>query len=599
MDGTGTFTRDADGQLARLRDRAKALHQQGRLQESLEAHHEALRLAPDAVVILLSAARLAHALELQELSLRHYESAALLDPRCYPAIEAARRICVGAGFADRAAHYARMALALQPSAEAMMSQKLVVPSIMESNGAIRETRVEYAQSVDSLLSSAPRLERPPGDLGVAAFFLAYHGENDRELQMAAARLFLRCIPSLDFTAPHCRKPERRPGKIRIGFISRFFASHSIFQTSIGLMEKLSRDRFEVTALRITPSRDDANTARVRSAADSTVNLDSDLYRAREQIASLQLDILFYQDIGMEPISYFLAFARLAPVQCVSFGHPNTTGIPTMDYFVSNDLFEPPEALEHYSETLVQLRNLPTLAYYYKPRIPEQSATRESFGLPTDATLYVCPQTLYKLHPDFDEILRDILTRDARGLVVLIAGQFQEFTDRLRRRFDRSLAGVAGRIVFLPFMPFGRFMQLLGLADVILDSLHFNGMNSSLQSFAMGTPVVTLPGKLQRGRHTQAMYRVMGIHDCIATSPRQYVDVAVRIATHPEIKDDLRQRILARNHVLFEDERVVAEFDRFFVDAVEKKSHLQVPADTVGRSITEYAPPAVACRREEA
>jgi protein O-GlcNAc transferase len=570
MDSTGTLMRDADGQLIQLRDRAKALHQQGRLHESLEAHHEALRLAPETVVILLSAARLAHALELQEVSLRHYEAAARLDPRCYPAIEAARRICAGAGFADRAAHYSRLAMALQPSAEAMMSQKLVVPSIMESSEAIRETRAGYAQGIGSLLNSPPRLDRPPGDLGVSAFFLAYHGENDRELQMAAARLFLRSIPSLDFKAPHCRSSERRPGKIRIGFISRFFASHSVFQTSIGLMEKLSRDRFEIIALRITPSRDDSCTARVRAAADCTVNLDPDIYRAREQIAALQLDILFYQDIGMEPISYFLAFARLAPIQCVSFGHPNTTGIPTMDYFLSNDLFEPSGAQEHYSETLIQLRNLPTLAYYYKPVVPRQTATRESFGLPADGTLYVCPQTLYKLHPEFDEILRDILARDARGLVVLIAGQFQEFTDRLRRRFDRSLTELAERIVFLPFMPFDRYMQLLGLADVILDSLHFNGMNSSLQAFAMGMPVVTLPGKLQRGRHTQAMYLVMGIHDCIATSPRQYADIALRVASHPEIRNSLMQRIQARNHLLFEDGRVVVEFERFFIEAFGKK-----------------------------
>jgi len=571
MDGTRTLMRDADGQLAQLRDQAKALHQQGRLEESLEAHHEALRLAPDAVVILLSAARLAHMLELQEVSLRHYEAAVRLDPRCYPAVEAARRICVGAGFADRAAHYSRLAFGLHPSAEVLMSQKLVVPSIMKSSEAIQETRERYAQGIGSLQLSPPRLVSPPGDLGVSAFFLAYHGENDRDLQMAAARLFQRAIPSLEFTAPHCRTSARKPGKIRIGFISRFFASHSIFSTSIGLIEQLSRDRFEVIVLRLTPSRDDACTARIRAAADTTVDLDPEIYRAREQIAALQLDVLFYQDIGMEPLSYFLAFARLAPIQCVSFGHPNTTGIPTMDYFLSNDLFEPPEAQAHYSETLVQLRNLPTLAYYYKPVVPAQSATRESFGLPADATLYVCPQTLYKLHPDFDDILRDILARDARGLIVLIAGQFQEFTDQLRRRFERTLPGLAQRIVFLPFMPFDRFMQLLDLADVILDSLHFNGMNSSLQAFAIGTPVVTLPGRLQRGRHTQAMYRIMGIHDCIATSPRQYVDIALRIAIDLQIRDSLRQRILARNHLLFEDGRVVAEFERFFVDAVAQKN----------------------------
>jgi len=562
------ITETVQERLAATREKAKTLYHLGRLRESLAAHDEALRLDPDAVVIRLSAARLAHALELQEVSLRHFEEAARVDPACYPAVEAARRICVGAGLAERAAHYSQLAYAMNPVADILLSMKLIVPSIMDSVDAIRGARVRYEQGVVELLASPLPIEAPQGDLGVSAFFLAYHGENDRDLQAAAARVFLKAIPSLRFTAPDCAGPRRRSEKIRIGFISRFFASHSIFSTSVGLIEKLSRKKFEVVVLRIMPSRDDECTARIRSAADLTVDLDPGIYRAREQIAQLALDILFYQDIGMEQTSYFLAFARLAPVQCVSFGHPNTTGIPTMDYFISSDLFEPPGAEAHYSERLVQLENLPTLAYYYKPKVPIVPAMPEAFGLPGEAVLYVCPQTLYKLHPEFDEILRGILTRDPRGLVVLVAGSFQEFTNQLRERFARTLPGLEHRIVFLPFMPFERFMQLLELADVVLDSIHFNGMNTTLQAFAAGTPVVTLPGRFQRGRHTQAMYRKMGIHDCIARDPQDYIDIAVRIGSDGSYARDLRQRILSRNQVLYEDPRVVSEFERFFIDALD-------------------------------
>lgn len=421
-------------QLALIRDKARDLHHQGRLAESLEAHAEALRLAPDAVTIHLSAARLAHGLQLQERSLRHFEDAARIDPRCYPAIEAARRICVGAGIGERAQHYSELAYALNPTADALLSLKLLVPAIADSAEQIRETRERYASGLDEMLTSPPHLESPQGALGISGFFLAYHGECNRDLQSRTARLFLQAIPSLNYTAPHCVAPRVPRGRVRIGFISRFFSSHSIFSTSIGLIEKLPRARFEVFVLRITPCRDDESTARIRAAADHCVEVNEDIYAARGQIAALGLDILFYQDIGMEQTAYFLAFSRLAPVQCVSFGHPDTTGIPTMDYFVSNDLFEPPDAQAHYSEKLVQLKDLPTLAYYYKPKIPQIVATRASFGLPDAVPLYVCPQTLYKLHPQFDPIIREILTRDAHGIVILIEGQFREFTQRLRARF---------------------------------------------------------------------------------------------------------------------------------------------------------------------
>jgi predicted O-linked N-acetylglucosamine transferase (SPINDLY family) len=119
------------------------------------------------------------------------------------------------------------------------------------------------------------------------------------------------------------------------------------------------------------------------------------------------------------------------------------------------------------------------------------------------------------------------------------------------------------------MGFERFMELLCVADVVLDTMHFNGMNSSLQALAAGTPVVTLPGEFQRGRHTQAMYRKMGILDCIAVDRRQYVDLAVRIANDPAHAHALRERLVAGNHVLFEDRKVVDEFERFFVEAHDR------------------------------
>jgi predicted O-linked N-acetylglucosamine transferase (SPINDLY family) len=557
-------------QLAAIRDKARKLHAEGRLAEALEAHIEALKLAPTAVAIWLSAGNLAYSLGMQESSLRYFEQAARLDPRCGPAVDAVLRICIALGLSARAQPYVAMARHLDPNDIKLTAMTLMIPAIADSTAAIRESRRGLEQALDHLLASAFELAQPDGALGASAFFLAYHGQNDRALQIKAAQMFAKAIPSLRTTAPHCLAACRRPGRIRVGFISRFFYSHSIFTTTRGLVDRLSRERFEVFVLRITPSRTDESTERIRASADRALDLDPDPYRARAQIAALELDILFYQDIGMEPTSYWLAHARLAPVQCVSFGHPNTTGIPTMDYFVSSDLFEPAEAASHYSERLYLLHGLPTLAYYYRPALPASAAVappgRAALGLPTRGTLYVCPQTLYKLHPDFDLIMLGILDRDPHALIVLIEGQLPDFTEQLRARFARTLPRREHRVVFLNRMDFPRFLSLLAASDVILDSVHFNGMNCSLESFAMGTPIVTLPGGLQRGRHTQAMYRAMGITDAIAKDAADYVEIAVRIGTDRACAESLRERIRSRSHVLFEDRRVIEEFERFFLEA---------------------------------
>jgi len=115
-----------------------------------------------------------------------------------------------------------------------------------------------------------------------------------------------------------------------------------------------------------------------------------------------------------------------------------------------------------------------------------------------------------------------------------------------------------------------FTRLLGLPCVILDTPHFNGMNTSLEAFSVGTPIVTLPGSLQRGRHTAAMYRSMGFTECIAASADDYARIAVRLATDPDYRRHAKDEIRRRSEALFEDARVVSEFERFFLEAARRR-----------------------------
>ena len=105
---------------------------------------------------------------------------------------------------------------------------------------------------------------------------------------------------------------------------------------------------------------------------------------------------------------------------------------------------------------------------------------------------------------------------------------------------------------------------------MLDPLHFNGMNSSLEAFSVGLPIVTLPTPLQRGRHTRAMYLRMGITDCIAEDTSAYIDLAVRLGTDAAFNASMRARILERNPVLYEDPRVPQEFERFFLESLRER-----------------------------
>jgi protein O-GlcNAc transferase len=148
------------------------------------------------------------------------------------------------------------------------------------------------------------------------------------------------------------------------------------------------------------------------------------------IRAAQLDVLVYPDIGMDPMSYFLTYSRLAPVQAAWLAHPDTSGVATVDYFLGSDI-EMSEAQSRYSETLHRMRNLGTVfvdtyqVYAAKdhssPRtnLLERARFIEEIGLPRSAHLYVIAQPLDRLHPAFDAALIKILTQDRLGYLLFV------------------------------------------------------------------------------------------------------------------------------------------------------------------------------------
>jgi predicted O-linked N-acetylglucosamine transferase (SPINDLY family) len=461
---------------------------------------------------------------------------------------------------------------LEPSLARRIKEATVVSPIIASHESIAVERRHIEAAMDALLAEPGRTGDDPLQLALwPNFYWAYHGESDRELQTKAAAVYRHLFPSLDYVAAHCLSPQRSSAaRIRVGLVSQFFHNHSIGRTSRGLFAQFSREKLDVTAIFLAPTVDDEYARFIRRQAEHSVDVPRDLPTARKLIESLQLDVLFYQDIGMDPFSYFLAFSRLAPVQCVSFGHPDTTGIPTIDYYISSDMYETPQSEEHYSERLFLLRGVGNIAYYYPPERGEPRKGRSDFGLSGEHHLYVCPQNLFKLHPDMDELIAGILRLDRLGRVVMIEGRIERWSELLKRRWATGMHDVMDRIVFLPRMDSQDFVDLIEASDVMLDTRPFNGYNTSLEAFAVGTPVVTSPGEFQRGRHTQGMYRAMGMTQCIVNEPGEYVDLAVRAGTDRAYRVALTEEILARKDVLFEDLHVVREFERFFEEAVAEK-----------------------------
>lgn len=499
-----------------------------------------------------------------------FREALRLQPDYVPAMEALAGVLVEKIELQPAAAQYSKAIALRSDDALRIKRATMVPAIAQSTEEIDFCRTTMENALDELLIQDLRVSHPLTAATSGGFFLAYHGRDDRRLLEKLAAVYLRANPELDFSAPHCSAP-RKSGRLRIGFISRFLHRHSIGRTTRGLIATVSREEFEVFALFAPPLVDDEISRFIREAADHWRVLSPELEKARAEISALELDVLFYQDIGMDPYTYFLAFSRLAPVQCVSFGHPNTTGIPNMDFFVSSTCFELEGSKQHYSEQLFALEEAGTLAYYYRPQLAQPVKTKTDFGLPSSRRLYLCPQSLFKFHPETDALFAAILDGDAQGEIYLIEGRVSYRAAHLADRFQRAYPKLAHRLKFLPSVSELDFLNLVAVADVMLDTVHFNGMNTSLEAFSMGVPVVTWPREFQRGRHTAGMYRRMGLENLVAQDAAGYADMALRLGLESDFNAAAREMIRNRAHLLFEDLRVTREFERFFFAACASRA----------------------------
>ncbi|HEC14118.1 MAG TPA: hypothetical protein ENI72_00025 [Rhodospirillales bacterium] len=442
-----------------------------------------------------------------------------------------------------------------------------IPPLVQSLAHIAVLREGLGRALGALSKLSLRVKNPPYD-GASLFYLAYYGQDDKSLYEAFANLHLRFDPDLAGVAPHCIKPRPRDDepRIKVGFISTFFYEHSIGRLTRGIIEGLDREKFHVTVVMVSHAKD-ALTDIIARSADRALEIPRDLDRARLVVAKEELDVIVYPDIGMDSLTYCLACARLAPVQCLTWGHPVTSGIPSLDYFVSAEDLETEGSEDHYSEALYKLKCLGT--YYYRPESPKKKK-RSDFGLKGSPHYYFVPQYLFKIHPEFDLLIAAILDGDPKGRVLFIDGIEGAWKNFLRARFQKTIPGVADRIDFTPWRPQRDFLALMANTTVVLDIPHFNGGNTTIEAFFAGVPVVTMPTRFARGRFSAAIMKQIGLDECIAETPKDYVDLAVRIGTDLKYRKSLRAKIRKRIDGIFENDEAIREWERFFIDVCGRK-----------------------------
>jgi protein O-GlcNAc transferase len=361
-------------------------------------------------------------------------------------------------------------------------------------------------------------------------------------------------------------PPPGPGeKVRVGIVAGLFRHHTVWKLLIkGWLTQLDREKFQLFGYH-TAAPQDEQTEQARKLCDRFVQGPLPVERWREEIAKDAPHVLIYPDIGMDPGAGQLGAHRLAPVQCITFGHPNTTGYTTLDYFLNSAMMEPADADAHYTERLIRL---PNLGLYYEPlEIPPVTVERAQLGLRPDAMTYWSGQSLFKYLPQFDEVYARIAREVGNCQFLFIRfhagpGVTDVFRGRLERAFAALGLNAADHCVFLPRLPTEVFITAIGQCDAVLDTPTWSGGNSTLEGLAHDVPNVTWPGPFMRGRVTMAVLQRMGITETIADTIDDYVAIAVRLARDVPWRMSLKQKMAENRQRVYRDREYIAAFEDF-------------------------------------
>ena len=451
-----------------------------------------------------------------------------------------------------------------------INRNLLIPPICANCTEISYFRDEYEKGIEHLKKYKYFNKNPAQSIGTHFFYLAYHNEDNLKIMKNTSSLFRKILPNINYTSKNI-KIDSNKDKIKIGFISEFLTNHTVGRIFNGFIKNLNKKKFEIVIFHTSQTKKGLLKNEIDNAADKVNTLSNEITSQHKKIENEKLDILFYTDIGMSPSTYFLAFSRLAPIQIVSWGHTETTGIDTIDYFLSSKFFESNIKHNNYSERLICLNQIPT---FYEPiKNIELNKSRSELNLPENVNLYGCPQSLFKLHPDFDHIMSSILKKDDKGYIILVEGAENEskekyWSDALQKRWGKSFPILKKRVIFLKRLSQSDYLSLCKCVDVLLDPMHFGAGYTFLLTTLVGTPTITMPGKYLRKNMTFAAYMQMQLSSApIAKNYEEYVNLAVELAKNKEKNASLREEIkVAANKYLYNNSNVLKDFEKFLEDA---------------------------------
>jgi predicted O-linked N-acetylglucosamine transferase (SPINDLY family) len=459
-----------------------------------------------------------------------------------------------------AAECFRSAVALDAGQVRALSLSLLV---QEGRQACDWSRTD--EDTRALLAAVDAADRATGRLLSPFALLAIDATPQQLLHIGTQR----CLGLADGVAPLPAPGPRRPGPLRIGYLSADFHQHATAWLMTELLECRDTSRFEVTLYSHSPDDGSDIGHRVRAACERFVDVNGLTHREiAEHIRADGIDVLVdlkghTRDSRMEVLAY-----RPAPVQATYLGYPATTGAAFIDYFIGDPVVTPLSHAAHYSERIAQL----PVCYQPNDRsrpLPPASA-RATLGLPEDAVVLCCFNQTYKLSPHMLDLWARVLRGAPRAVLWMLAWNPHARANLTRELQARGIG--EDRVFFAPKLDLAGHIARLRAADLFLDTWPCNAHTTASEALWAGVPVLTVPGPTFASRVAASLVTACGLPDLACPDDDAYVSVASALANEPATLQGVKAYLESRRAVLplFDADRLARDLEALYARMHERR-----------------------------
>lgn len=550
-------------------NRGNALQELGQYKEALKSYQQALAIAPDYVEAYFNCGTLFQAIKDFRGAIKYFDKVIELEPDFIEAyVNNGDNYDELSNTSDSLRYY-QAALKINPnSLEARYAMALSrIPKIFSTQQQLAAAREIFDSMLSDLEIWVRKTSIDDGYKVVGShqpFFLAYQDINNKSLLSCYGSICSQLMRGLQVKVP-TPPAYIQENKIKVGIVSAFIHRHSVWDAIVkGWVTKLDKNVFDIHIFHLGEKSDD-ETNLAKSLATS---FSQGKYTLSEWVSLIQqkgMDCLIYPEIGMDRLTCQLASLRIANVQATSWGHPETSGLPTLDYFLSAGLFEDHSSQDCYSERLVCL---PNLGCYYEPyKVEPQTPDLASMGIDPKRPIALCPGSPYKYNPENDWVLVEIARRIPEAQFIFF--KFPDMpTDLLKARLSKLFSDANldfnHQVIFIPLLPVTQFYGLMKVANVFLDTLGFSGFNTAIQAVECGLPIVTRRGEFMRGRLASGLLEQMGLHSLVSNSHDDYVKQAVKLITDSDYRFDVSNQLTSHRQNLYGDLQPIKALEDFLI-----------------------------------